>query len=233
MVRPLVWFSNTGIVSSRNFSTMDTIINHKKKSMCDQINAKSLRQGNIIRFPPKTSPETPNVTLVAEGPGRECWKRSFFLDIISHPFLKLSVKPSPWLAPQKIEEGFSSYLGLFYKNVTDVTRVEFFCSFTTNCYAENAHCLKIIKKHLISIGHTIKFFVYFFVISTSKLIKFLKTFENETFSQIFNTVNSVKKSFSLFCSLLPEDIISISLRSHRSLLGGFAGFWFWGLSRLK
>ena len=40
--------------------------------MCDQINAKSLRQGNIIRFPPKTSPETPNVTLVAEGPGREC-----------------------------------------------------------------------------------------------------------------------------------------------------------------
>ena len=49
-----------------------------------------------------------------------------FLDIISHPFLKLSVKPSPWLAPQKIEEGFSSYFGLFYKNVTDVTRVEFF-----------------------------------------------------------------------------------------------------------
>ena len=73
-VRQFVWSSNTvqvfwdlAIVSSPNFSTMDTIIITTKKSMCDQINAKSLRQGKIIRFPQKTSPETPNVTLVLDS----------------------------------------------------------------------------------------------------------------------------------------------------------------------
>ena len=156
-----------------------------KKSMCDQINAKSLRQGNIIRFPPKTSPETPNVTLVAEGPGRECWKRSLFLDIISHPFLKLSVKPSPWLAPQKIEEGFSSYFGLFYKNVTDVTRVEFFVLLQPTATQKMHNVWKLSKNNSFQFGTPTNFLCTFFVISKSKLIKILKTFENETFFSDF------------------------------------------------
>ena len=81
-------FWDLAIVSSPNFSTMDTIIITTKKSMCDQINAKSLRQGKIIRFPQKTSPETPNVTSVAAGPGLLVVNAENvpFLDIISHTF---------------------------------------------------------------------------------------------------------------------------------------------------
>ena len=71
--------------------------------MCDQINAKSLRQGKIIRFPQKTSPETPNVTSVAAGPGLlvvNAENVPFFGHHFPH-FLKLSVKHSPGLLLKK------------------------------------------------------------------------------------------------------------------------------------